>query len=159
MPGPVATFDIQLLDRPVEFTPIKSLTHSAGGECVFLGRTRVETHALHGRLQRLSYEAYAPMAFRVLRELAQQAAGQFGCIFIRIHHAVGEVPPGEASVLVQVACGHRAEAFEACRFLIDQLKTQAPIWKREVWTDGSTWSAGAPVQLPTVPAAPFEARR
>jgi molybdopterin synthase catalytic subunit len=67
---------------------------------------------------------------------------KFGCLAVRMHHALGEVPPGEASVLVQVVCGHRDMAFAACRFLIDELKAKAPIWKREQWTDGSTWSAG-----------------
>ena len=55
---------------------------------------------------------------------------------------------GDASVLVQVACGHRAESFEACRFLIDALKAQVPIWKREEWADGTTWSEGTPAEGP-----------
>src|SRR5688572_9786206 len=108
MPGLAAVIDIQLLDHPVEFKAIELSNGSAGGECVFLGRTRVETHPQHGRLQRLSYEAYAPMAQKILRELAEEAAERFGCTFVRVHHAVCEVPPGQASVLVQVACGHRA---------------------------------------------------
>ena len=145
MPNSGTPIDIRLLDRPVLFMPIEPFPHAAGGECVFLGRTRVEHHPQHGRLIRLSYEAYAPMAEQVLHDLACQAQAQFGCLFIRIHHAICEVPPGQASVLVQVACGHRAAAFDACRFLIDQLKSHAPIWKREVWQDGVTWSAGVPV--------------
>ena len=64
---------------------------------------------------------------------------------VRVHHAVGEVPPGAASVLVQVAGPHRDEAFAAARFLIDALKRDVPIWKRERWADGSTWSRGAVV--------------
>ena len=146
MPSLDAHIDVQLTDRPVQFTPIDPFPHTAGGECAFLGRTRIETHPSHGRLIRLSYEAYAPMAEQVLHDLACQAREQFGCLFIRIHHAACEVPTGEASVLVQTACAHRAAAFDACRFLIDRLKSQAPIWKREVWQDGVTWSAGVPVQ-------------
>jgi molybdopterin synthase catalytic subunit len=88
------------------------------------------------------------MALRVLRELAQEAAGRFECMTVRIHHAVGEVPLGEASVLVQVVCGHRGASFQACRFLIDRLKEQAPIWKREEWEDGTTWADGAVVPEP-----------
>jgi molybdopterin synthase catalytic subunit len=85
------------------------------------------------------------MAMKMLEALARDAVQKHGCFAVRIHHALGEVPPGEASVLVQVACPHRAAAFEACRFLIDRLKAEAPIWKREVWHDGATWSPGAPV--------------
>lgn len=115
----------------------------AGGECVFLGRTRMERHAKHGDLLRLSYDAYREMAERVLHDLAREAVNRFGCLAVRVHHAIGEVPVGEASVLVQVACGHRDKAFEACRFLIDRLKTDAPIWKREQWQGGETWSDAA----------------
>lgn len=95
---------------------------------------------------KLSYEAYRPLAERTLRDLAARAAHEHGCLFVRIHHSIGEVPPGEASVLVQVLCGHRAEAFAACRFLIDALKQEAPIWKREQWASGATWAQGQPVR-------------
>ncbi len=153
---PPAEIDIQLVDRPVDAVPFVPYPADSGGECVFLGRTRAETHPAHGALSRLSYDAYRPMAERVLRDLARQAADRHGCCAIRIHHAIGDVPLGAASVLVQVACGHRAEAFDACRFLIDALKTQVPIWKREEWADGSTWSAGSPVPAPAPTPAPDE---
>ena len=80
-----------------------------------------------------------------LRDLAQQAVNDFDCLSVRIHHSTGIVPPGQASVIVQVVCAHRDAAFDACRFLIDRLKAQAPIWKREEWADGATWSHGEPV--------------
>ena len=108
---------------------------------MFLGRTRLDQHPLHGTLQRLSYDAYRDMALAVLHDLASQSVDRFGCLAVRVHHAMGDVPIGAASVLVQVACAHRAKAFEACRFLIDRLKTDVPIWKLEVWERGETWSA------------------
>lgn len=145
MPQVTPIIDVQLLAHPVEFVRVDPFPQPAGGECVFLGRTRNETHPARGDLIRLSYEAYAPMAESVLRQLAAKAIEQYNCAFVRIHHAICEVPPGDASVLVQVVCRHRAASFDACRFLIDQLKSQAPIWKREEWADGSTWSAGVPV--------------
>jgi molybdopterin synthase catalytic subunit len=147
MPAHQPLIDVQLCDRPVEFNPLEPFPQTAGGECAFLGRTRLETHPQHGRLMRLSYEAYAPMAEAVLRALARQAVDRFDCLIVRIHHAICEVPLGQPSVLVHVACEHRAAAFEACRFLIDRLKTEAPIWKREEWADGATWSKGVPVSL------------
>ncbi len=81
----------------------------------------------------------------MLCELADEASRLFECQMVRVHHAVGEVAIGEASVLVQVVAGHRDKAFAACRFLIDKLKTTAPIWKRELWADGTSWSTGTPV--------------
>lgn len=147
MPHGQRTIDVQILDHPVRPIPLEPFPQPAGGECIFLGRTRKDVHPKHGELVQLSYEAYRPMAERVLRELAEQAAQQFDCPAVRLHHAVGEVPLGEASVLVQVVTGHRDQAFEACRFLIDRLKATAPIWKREIWADGATWSHGAPVVM------------
>lgn len=143
--------EVKLLDHPVDIEPIVPFPQPAGAECIFLGRTRDETHPQHGRLVRLSYEAYRPMAETVLRDLAHQAVQRFGCLAVRIHHAVGEVPLGQASVFVQVVCGHRAQAFDACRFLIDELKAAAPIWKKEQWVSGATWSAGAMVNVKGTP--------
>lgn len=138
--------DVQLLDHPVRYEPFATFPQPAGGECVFLGRTRVEEHPEHGRLVRLSYEAYEPLAMAAMRQLADQAVANHDCLAVRLHHTIGDVPPGEASVLVQVAGGHRGSVFDACRFLIDALKERVPIWKREVWEDGSTWAEGTPAR-------------
>lgn len=146
-----AIIDIRLLDHPVQMMEFDPFPQQAGGECAFLGRTREETHPGHGPLRRLSYEAYEPMALAMLNDLAQHAVNRFGCQAVRIHHALGVVPPGQASVLVQTVCGHRGEAFDACRFLIDQLKAVVPIWKREEWADGTTWSRGHPVKVKESP--------
>lgn len=113
-----------------------------GGECVFLGRTRADRHAEFGPLDRLEYEVYEPMAQKVLEKLAREAVEKFGCRAVRIVHAKGPVKPGEASVVIQVATPHRGESFEACRFLIDALKRELPVWKREVWRDGETFVEG-----------------
>lgn len=138
----VRMISVALVNHPVEYEPLTGLPAEAGGECVFLGRTRRDRHDVHGDLARLSYEAYRPMAEQLLNQLARQAVNEFECLAVRIVHALGEVPVGSASVMVQVACGHRGEAFKACRFLIDRLKNEAPIWKREVWQDGATWPEG-----------------
>lgn len=127
--GPVSAID---LDWP----------GACGGECVFLGRTRSDRHAELGPLVRLEYEVYEPMAKKVLTQMAQDAARKFGCLAVRIVHAYGQVAPGEASVVIQVATPHRGESFEACRYLIDRLKHDLPVWKREVWRDGETFVEG-----------------
>ncbi|MBT8485723.1 MAG: molybdenum cofactor biosynthesis protein MoaE [Phycisphaerales bacterium] len=145
MPSSPPLLDVKLLDHPVTTLPFDERPGAAGGECTFLGRTRSEVHPDHGALRQLHYEAYEPMAERSLRTLAKTAATEHGCVAIRIHHALGPVPLGAASVLVQTLAPHRAEAFAACRFLIDALKSETPIWKREEWSDGTTWSSGMPV--------------
>ncbi len=132
--------DVRLIDGPVAWEPIDPAPVHAGGESVFLGRTRLETHPAHGPLKLLRYEVHPTMAPRILTDLAQLAIERFDCRAVRILHAIGDVPPGAASVLIQVACPHRSESFEACRFLIDELKASAPIWKCELSADGTSWS-------------------
>lgn len=115
---------------------------------MFLGRTRGERHKAYGELLRLEYEAYPAMAERGLAALAAEVAAEFGCTAVRLVHAVGPVAVGEASVVVQTAAAHRAEAFAACRAGIDRLKAELPIWKREVWAGGETFVAGTAVGGP-----------
>lgn len=89
----------------------------------------------------LEYQAYEPMALEVFRQIAATIRQQWPEVnrFV-IHHRVGRLQVGEISVLVAVGCPHRAEAFSACRYAIDTLKHNAPIWKKEYWLDGSsTW--------------------
>lgn len=148
MPSSEAVIEICLCEEPVNYISAGPLSPGVGAECVFLGRTRADEHPKHGKLLQLGYEAYKPLAEQILRELAQAAAAEYGCRFVRVHHAICDVPIGEASVLVQVACPRRAEAFAACRFLIDELKNLAPIWKRQQWATGTTWAEGKAVPTP-----------
>ncbi len=109
-----------------------------GGIVTFEGATRMENDPEHGRLVRLDYQAYEAMALRQMAELAEAARARWPVGRVAIVHRVGAVAPGEVSVMIAVACPHRAEAFEACRWLIDTLKRDVPIWKREVWADEAT---------------------
>lgn len=113
-----------------------------GAECSFVGRTRQERHAEMGELLRLEYECYGPMAERLLEAMAKEAAQRWGCRAVRIVHARGRVELGQASVVIQVASPHRSEAFDACRHLIERIKHELPIWKREVWERGETFVHG-----------------
>jgi len=132
---------VELMDRPVEAIAL-DWPGGCGAEAVFLGRTRVETHSELGKLIRLEYEAYEPMARQLLGDMAREAGQRFGCEAVRIAHTIGPVEPGEASVVIQAATPHRGEAFDACRYLIDRIKHELPIWKREVWEHGETWVEG-----------------
>lgn len=110
---------------------------TAGGIAVFLGCTRAEKSPDGRELLALDYEAYQEMALKQMQELARQAREKWPIIKLAILHRVGRVGLGEPSVLIAVSTPHRGEAFDACRWLIDTLKKDVAIWKKEVWADGS----------------------
>lgn len=85
----------------------------------------------------LSYEAYEPMALHDFAAIAREANERFGPCRVAIVHRVGDLAIGEIAVCVAVACGHRAAAFDACEYCIDEVKARAPIWKHERYADGA----------------------
>ena len=114
----------------------------AGGIDVFLGTTRSETNA-DRTLIALDYEAYAAMAQQQLADLASRARQQWPIVKLAILHRTGRVALGEPSVIIAVSTPHRNEAFEACRWIIDTLKKELAVWKKEVWSDGTaSWKDG-----------------
>ena len=115
----------------------------AGAIDVFLGTTRAEKSADGVDLLALDYEAYSDMAQKQLEELAATVREKWPVLAVAILHRVGRVKVGEPSVVIAVSTPHRAESFEACKWLIDTLKASVTIWKKEVWDDGSTSWVGA----------------
>jgi len=110
---------------------------AAGAIATFLGTTRRENA---GRVvTRLDYEAHASMAVREMRRLGAEAQRRWGLAGVAMVHRIGVVALGEVSVAIAVGAPHRAEAFEACRWLIDRLKEIVPIWKREHYEGGAVW--------------------
>jgi len=101
-----------------------------GGVVLFAGRVRGERSG-GGRVVALDYEVHETPALRTLRDLDRAARRKFGVERTVLWHRVGRVPAGEVSVIVGAASGHRAAAFAAARFLIDELKRTVPIWKTE----------------------------
>lgn len=103
----------------------------------------------------LVYEAYEAMALEQMRTLANQALTKFSVRDVVLVHRLGKLEIGETSVLIAVASAHRGAAFEACRWLIDTLKTTVPIWKKEHFVDGAVWADGEPfpeeIALSTTP--------
>ncbi len=126
-------------------------TPADGAVVVFEGRTRAtpgtpapgeeaEARRHAGRrVQALEYEAFEPLALRVLGEIADEAAARFGVERIAAVHAVGDVPLGAISVVIVACAPHRDAAFEAARFVMDETKARAPIWKAERFVDGHVW--------------------
>ncbi len=90
----------------------------------------------------LEYEAYEPMALREMEKLIERARGQFEIAHAGIVHRLGRMQIGETSVIISVAAPHRRAAFEACEWLIKELKCTVPIWKKEVYAGGETWVEG-----------------
>ena len=119
-------------------------TEEAGGLCLFTGTTRRAGD--EGRATaRLEFEAYEGMAVREMQRVGEEARQRWPSVArIVLLHRTGAVPLTEASVVCGASAPHRAEAFAACRFLINTLKAQVPLWKKEVYADGqSAWKKGA----------------
>lgn len=92
----------------------------------------------------LDYEAYEEMALKQMRQLAAEVRERFKVRQVTLVHRLGRLEIGETSVLIVVASAHRAQAFEACRWVIDTLKQTVPIWKKETFADGAVWAQGDP---------------
>jgi molybdopterin synthase catalytic subunit len=111
-----------------------------GAVVSFLGITRgTEGDA---EVLRLEFDAWQERLTPVLQALAEKAIAEFGVLSVAMAHRVGSVGPKEPIVSIHAASPHRKEAFRACEWLIDELKKQAPVWKKEVTTDGESWKAG-----------------
>ena len=110
---------------------------AAGALVSFIGTTR--NNSAGRQVVGLEYEAYEPMALREMEKLVAQAQARFGLVRAAVIHRIGRVEIGQASVAIAVAAAHRAQAFEACRFLIDQIKETVPIWKKEFFQGGEVW--------------------
>ncbi|WP_376797582.1 molybdenum cofactor biosynthesis protein MoaE [Thermogemmatispora sp.] len=111
-----------------------------GGIVIFEGVVR--NHARGKQIRYLEYDAYPEMAEQQIRLIVEEARRRWGAERVAVAHRLGRVEIGEASVIIVVATPHRAEAFEACRYIIDTLKTTVPIWKKEVSLDGEAWVEG-----------------
>ena len=118
------------LDAGAECAALMSASPSAaGGTAFFAGTVRDEARAL-------TLEHYPAMTERALRGIAEAAAKRWPLLAVRVSHRVGRIATGETIVFAGVASAHRAEAFAACRYIADHLKTRAPFWKKEEGADG-----------------------
>ncbi len=127
----------------------------AGAVVVFDGIVR--NHTRGRRTLFLDYEAYEAMALSQMRVLVSDAKQHFAVREIALAHRLGRLQIGETSVLIVVASAHRAQAFEACRWIIDTLKRTVPIWKKEWFEDGAVWADGEPFPAEISTHAPAKA--
>jgi molybdopterin synthase catalytic subunit len=109
----------------------------AGGVVTFTGMVRALSHG--ERIERLEYEAYPGMAEKVMTELCEQIEREIAGARLAVEHRTGVLAVGDVAVVIAAAAPHRAEAFAACRALIDRLKEHVPIWKKEIGESGAEW--------------------
>jgi molybdopterin synthase catalytic subunit/molybdopterin converting factor small subunit len=134
--------DVALVRVPIDSTSLIAAVKQGedGAVVVFDGIVRNNTRGR--RTQYLVYEAYEEMALQQMRGLARESVVLHGVRQIALVHRLGRLEVGETSVFVAVSSAHRAQAFEACRWLIDTLKKTVPIWKKEYFEDGAVWADG-----------------
>jgi molybdopterin synthase catalytic subunit len=116
-------------------------TAGDGAVATFIGVVR--DHNVGRQVLWLDYEAYEPLAVKAFERIAAEAAEQWPDTRVGIHHRIGRVDIGEASVVIAAASPHRANAFAVCRYAIERIKQIAPIWKHEHFAGGDVWIEGA----------------
>jgi MoaE-MoaD fusion protein len=139
-----ANIHIALTRNPIDTTTLVAAARHAEDGAVVVFDGIVRNNSRGRRTLHLDYEAYEPMAEKQMRELALEARSRFGVRHVVIVHRLGHLEIGETSVLIVVASAHRAQAYEASRWLIDTLKKTVPIWKHETFADGAVWAPGEP---------------
>ncbi len=133
---------IFLTREPIDLAALQGPEPHDGASCLFVGVVRNENK---GRaVVSLEYEAYDDMALSLMEEIATETRRRFPITRLSMVHRLGRLRVGDPSVAVAVTAPHRAEAFAACRFAIDTLKAQVPIWKKERYADGEVWLEGEP---------------
>jgi molybdopterin synthase catalytic subunit len=135
-----------LLSIGAEPLRLDALVSAVGGDgkgavASFLGLVR--NHNAGRRVTHLEYEAYLPLALKVFERIAAEAHERWPGVTFALHHRIGRLEVGEASVAIAAASAHRADAFAACRYAIERVKQIAPIWKHEFFEGGDMWIEGA----------------
>ncbi len=114
---------------------------SRGAVVTFLGLVR--NHNQGRRVQYLEYEAYEPLAMKAFARIDEEVRVRWPGVRVALHHRTGRLEIGEASVAIVAASAHRADAFAACRYVIERVKQIVPVWKREYFDGGDVWIEGA----------------
>jgi molybdopterin synthase catalytic subunit len=135
---------VGVTDGPIDVAALRRAVDDPGFGAVLVfegvGRDSFEGR----RVVRLEYELYDEMAIPVLAQIEAEATERWPGVRLALVHRAGVVAIGEPSVVVAVGAPHRAEAYEASRYAIDELKRRLPAWKTEIYEDGSAWKANAP---------------
>lgn len=129
----------RLQDTPLSLQEVVDAVSavSQGGLVTFSGAVR--DHSKGKRVTRLDYEAYGPMAQKKLAQIGDEAREKWPGTQVAVLHRLGTLVPGDLAVVIAVSAPHRKEAFRACEYVIDRLKENVPIWKKEYAEDGEVW--------------------
>lgn len=135
---------IKITEKPIDIHKVIETASSlgAGAVNVFVGNVRSVAHGKNVRW--LEYEAYESMAVAEIRKIIEVASQRWGLLGWAVSHRIGTLKAGETAVVVAVSAPHRKESFEACEFIIDEIKAKVPIWKKEVFEDGEEWVSARP---------------
>lgn len=114
--------------------------NSAGAISVFMGNVR--NRGRSGNVSEIYYEAYSEMAEQKMREIENEAQTKWGIKKLVAIHRIGNIKVGESSIIIGVSSEHRHEAFEACKYVINNVKTRVPIWKKEISKESQKWADG-----------------
>jgi molybdopterin synthase catalytic subunit len=114
--------------------------NSAGALSVFIGNVR--NRGRSGNVSEIYYEAYSEMAEQEMREIENEAQTKWGIKKLVAIHRIGNIKVGESSIIIGVSSEHRHEAFEACKYVINNVKTRVPIWKKEISRESQKWADG-----------------
>ena len=126
-------------DLGAEVAALRAGDLGVGAVASFIGTVRDRNAGTAGAVSALELEHYPGMTERAIEAMIGEARRRFDIRGVRIVHRVGPLAPGEQIVLVAVGSAHRGQAFQACEFLMDYLKTQAPFWKKETTPAGASW--------------------
>lgn len=130
---------LAITSEPLSLTQVYVLADDPANGAVVVMSGTVRNKTDGKPVIELEYQAYEPMAVQVFSSIAAELRKRWTEVNrVVIHHRIGRLKIGDISVLVAVGCPHRTEAFEACKYAIDDLKYNAPIWKKEHWKDGSS---------------------
>ena len=141
---------VLLTEDPLDLASLSRSVEESGCGAVVTFAGNVRDNARGQRVLYLVYEAYPPLAEKQLRAVAAEAESRWG-VRCAVAHRLGRLEIGECSVGVAVASPHRAEAFDACRWVMDTLKATVPIWKKEYFEGGAHWIEG-PQAVPSASA-------
>jgi molybdopterin synthase catalytic subunit len=124
-------------DAGAEIAGLRARDPRVGAVATFIGTVRDVNDAAH--VTTLTLEHYPGMTEKALEAVVAEARGRFDIIDVLVIHRIGTLAPADQIVLVAVTGAHRGEAFDACRFVMDYLKTRAPFWKKETTPQGERW--------------------
>ncbi len=136
--------NFQISSNPLDIESCNEWLRSAsdGGVVLFVGNVRSANRGKE--VSHLEFEAYEEMVVKELEKWGRYIQERFGVHKVLLHHRIEKVEIGETAVIAGIAAPHRKEAFEACSFLLEKLKTEIPIWKKEVYNDGHHWISATP---------------